>query len=201
MTELSRATLSPTGQRLVAAGAIIAPLLHSLTDVMEWTHGGFSPLQLWLNYLAFLPIPAIMLGLYAVQRPRISAFGLAGAVGYGFAFIYFAHTTLLAVEQATTDYQRLWEQLGAEYTAHGILMIVAGLAFGWASLRARVLPGWAAALFLSGILLNLVLGLLPAPDILQTLGTALRNAGLIGMGVAAWKQSGGTCLPPDQRLN
>lgn len=180
--------MTPTNKRLVAAGAILAPALHSLTDVMEWVHGGFSPLQLWLNYLAFLPIPVVVLGLYVVQRPRISALGLAGAIGYGFAFIYFAHTTLLALEQSTTYYQRLWDQLGAEYTTHGILMILSGLAFGWATLRARVLPAWTAVLFLGGIALNLVVGLLPAPDILQTLGTALRNGGLVGMGIAVWKQ-------------
>ena len=32
---------------------------------------------------------------------------------------------------------------------------------------------------------NPVLGLLPTPDLLQTLGSALRNTGLIGMGGAA----------------
>jgi hypothetical protein len=53
-----------TTRRIVAAGAILAPILHSGIDVMEWLHGGFSPVQLWLNYLAFVPLPAIIPGLY-----------------------------------------------------------------------------------------------------------------------------------------
>jgi hypothetical protein len=172
----------PFVARLIALGAILAPSMHTLTDVMEWAHGGFSALQLWLNYLAFLPLPAILIGLYTAQRPRISKAGLAGAVGYGFAFIYFTHTTLVALAAATPDYQQLWGSLGAMYTAHGGLMIVSGFLFGWATLRAGVFPPWTAWTFLCGVAVNLGLGLLPVPDILQTAGTLLRNAGLIGMG-------------------
>lgn len=181
---------------MVAAGAILAPVLHSVTDVMEWLHGGFYPAQLWLNYLAFVPLPAVILGLYAVQRPRISMTGLSGALLYGFAFVYFTHTTLLALERATSDYQNLWEHLGWVYTLHGGLMIAGGVLFGGATLRAAVLPRWTAILFLSGIALNLVLGLLPVPDVLQTLGTALRNAGLVGMG---WAATGSLPTPPSDK--
>jgi hypothetical protein len=174
--------------RLTALGAILAPAVHTVTDLLEWLQGGFSPTQLWLNYLAFLPLPAVLLGLYAAQRPRIGTLGLVGAVGYGIAFIYFTHTTLLAVALATPDYETLWSSLGATYTIHGALMIVAGGAFGWATLRAGVFPRWTGATFLAGIALNLALGLLPLPDILQTVGTLLRNAGLVGMGWALWRQ-------------
>jgi hypothetical protein len=180
--------------RLTIIGAIVAPSLHAVTDVMEWAQRGFSPLQLWLNYAAFLPVPAIMLGLYAAQRPRIAGYGLLGALGYGFAFIYFSHTTLRALETATPDYQQLWSALGPIYTAHGALMIAAGLAFGVATLRAGVFPSWTSWVFLSGISFNLVLGLLPGPDIWQIFGTFLRNIGLVGMGWALAHLN--TALPP-----
>lgn len=171
-------------RRLVGWGAIVAPALHSLTDAMEWWQGGFSPLQLWLNYAAFLPLPAVLLGLYAMQRPRIGALGLAGALGYGFAFIYFAHTTLVALASSAPDYASLWHELGPTYTVHGALMIVGGAAFGIATWRARVLPVWSAALFLSGLALNVAVALLPLPELLQTIGSTVRNAGLVAMGVA-----------------
>jgi len=173
-----------TTRKLVAAGAILAPGLHSLTDAMEWLQGGFSPLQLWLNYLAFLPMPAVMLGLYGAQRPAIGRLGLAGALLYGFAFVYFTHTTLLAMSLHTATYDQLWAQLGWVYTLHGAGMLAGGACFGWATVRAGVLPRWTAALFLGGLALNLVLGLLPVPDVFQILGTTLRNAGLVGMGWA-----------------
>jgi hypothetical protein len=37
-------------------------------------------------------------------------------------------------------------------------------------------------LFAAGLLVNLGLAVVPAPDILQTVGTAIRNAGIVGMG-------------------
>lgn len=174
--------MTPGMRRVVCWGAIVAPALHSLTDAMEWMQGGFSPLQLWLNYAAFLPLPAVMLGLYAVQRPRIGALGLAGALGYGFAFIYFAHTTLVAIARHAPDYAQLWHELGPTYTIHGALMIVGGAMFGIATFRARVLPAWTGALFLVGLAVNLAVALLPLPEILQTIGSTVRNAGLVAMG-------------------
>lgn len=58
-----------TTRKLVGWTAIVAPLLHTATGVLEWTQGGFSRAQLWLSYAAFLPVPALMRGLYAMQRP------------------------------------------------------------------------------------------------------------------------------------
>lgn len=185
---MDRATRALTG-----IGAIAAPALHTLTDLLEWGQGGFSPVQLGLNYLAFVPIPAVMIGLWAAQRPRIGRVGLAGAILYGAAFVYFAHTTLVALEASVPDYETLWSRLGPMYTAHGGLMIVGGALFGGATWRAGVVPRWTAGLFLAGVALNFALARLDAPELLHTLGTALRNAGLVGMGwaiLAGWVPSG-----------
>jgi hypothetical protein len=180
--------LSATRSRIlrvvVGSAAIVAPLLHSLTDVMEWLQHGFSSAQLWLNYLAFLPMPWLLLGLWVLQEKSAGAVGLAGALLYGVAFTYFAHTTLFALATQSPDYEALWQQLGSAYTIHGALMVIGGLLFTLAALRAGGLPKTALLLFGAGLLVNLTLALLPAPDILQTLGTAIRNAGLIGMGYA-----------------
>ncbi|MCO6511753.1 MAG: hypothetical protein J5I65_13265 [Aridibacter famidurans] len=169
-------------RRLISFGAILAPALHTFTDVVEWLAGGFTTEQLWLNYFAFLPVPIILIGLYAAQRPLISYLGLAGAILYGFAFVYFAHSTQFALTENIADYEALWDRLGTVYTANGAMMVVGGIAFGVASFRACVFPKWTSTLFLAGVFLNLLLSFLPVPEIMQTLGTALRNAGLIGMG-------------------
>lgn len=171
-------------RNLLAVAAIVAPAIHTLTDGMEWVQAGFSSPQLWLNYLAFLPVPVILLGLYAAQRPAMNKLGLVGAILYGFSFVYFAHTTLFALAIGSPDYETLWVELGSVYSVHGVVMIVGGSLFGSCTLRARVFPAWTAWLFLAGIIMNLTLGILPLPDVLQTLGTTLRNAGLIGMGWA-----------------
>lgn len=171
-------------RRLLGTLCVLAFALHSLSDGIEWQQGGFSPAQLWLNYVAFLPVPAVMLGLHAAQRPRVGLASLAGATLYGMAFIYFAHTSLLAVELSLPDYTKLWRHLGLRYTAHGALMVVGGLLFGGAALRARVFPVWTSLAFLAGIALNVALAMAAAPEAWQALGTMLRNFGLMGMG--AW---------------
>jgi hypothetical protein len=169
---------------VVGTTAIVAPLLHSVTDVMEWHQHGFSAPQLWLNYIAFLPMPWLLLGIWVVQDRIVGALGLAGALLYGIAFTYFAHSTLYALATQSGDYEALWRQLGSTYTFHGALMVVGGLLFTRAALRAGGLPRLALLLFGVGLIANFALALLPSPDILQTLGTAIRNAGLVGLGYA-----------------
>jgi len=182
----ARLTLSASKPNilLVVVGwaAILAPVLHSITDAMEWHQGGFSPVQLWLNYLAFLPMPWLLLGIYAVRSEELGPSALVGALLYGIAFVYFAHTTLYALQSQTPNYEVLWQQLGPAYTAHGAAMVIGGLLFARAALRTIVLPKLAVRLFGAGLLINLGLALVPAPDILQTVGTVIRNAGLAGMG-------------------
>ena len=58
--------------------AIISPLLHILSDILEVFGGGYAASQLWINYVAFLPILFLMIGLYAFQRPRSSWMSLTG---------------------------------------------------------------------------------------------------------------------------
>jgi hypothetical protein len=176
-----------TLRRLVGMTAVVAPALHSATDALEWLQGGFSQPQLWLNYAAFLPMPALMIGLYAEQRPRISRAGLVGALLYGGAFIYFAHTTLWALAEGAADYTALWQGLGLIYTVHGAAMVIGGVIFGMATWAAGIMPRVASVLFIGGLGVNLVLSCLPAPEILQTIGSAVRNVGLLLMGWYLWR--------------
>ncbi len=166
----------------IATAAILAPALHILSDVIEWWTGGFSTLQLSLGFVAFLAVPFFMVGLYAVQRPRVGALALVGAVLYGASFIYFEHTTLYALAESTSDYAALWAKLGTLYTLHGGVMVVGAFLFGTATLRAGVLPRWTALVFLAGAGLNLLFAVIPVPEIVQVIGNDVRNVGLIGMG-------------------
>ncbi len=162
--------------------ALIAPILHSITDVMEWYHGGFSEAQLWINYVAFIPMSWLLLGIYAVHEQRPNAAGLVGAILYGAAFTYFAYTTLVALDLQVPTYELLWQQLGETYTVHGALMVLGGVLFSWSALRARWLPRLSILLFLFGLSTNLILSLLPGPAILQTIGSGVRNLGLVSIG-------------------
>lgn len=179
----SRNDLEPRRLRaLVGTAAIAAPGLHILSDLIEWLQRGFSPLQLWMTYAAFVAMPPLFLGLWAVQR-RMRWIGLVGALLYGVAFVYFAHSALFPLEEHVADYATAWRRLGPIYTLHGGLMIAGGLMFGVATLRARVLPQSTALMFIGGLSLNLLLFVVRAPESLQPIGSIVRNAGLIGMGV------------------
>jgi hypothetical protein len=158
--------------------------LHSVTDALEWYRQGFSTAQLWWTYLAFLPMPWLLLGILAIHEPRAGLLGLAGAILYGVAFTYFAHSALYAIAEGIPTYEALWGRLGATYTVHGAFMVVGGLLFAWSLLRSGWLPRHAVGLFGAGLAINLLLALLPAPDIFQVVGTAVRNAGLVWMGLA-----------------
>lgn len=128
-------------------------------------------------------LPSVMIGLYAFQLPAIGVWGLVGALLYGSSFIFFTHTTLYALAENIPNYASLWESLGGVYTAHGLAMILGGLAFGIATYRARVYPDWTSIVFSTGVLLNLLFSIFAAPEIMHTVGSALRNLGLIGMGL------------------
>ena len=164
--------------------AIISPLLHILSDLLEVFGGGYAASQLWINYLAFLPIPWLMIGLYAFQRPRSSWMSLTGAGFYGTSFIFFAGTTLYALVSKTANYSTLLDELGSIYTFHGGLMVAGGILFGVAVIKARVLPRWTGWLLIIGVSLNLLFRLLAFPDLSQIIGSIVRNIAFVGMGLA-----------------
>jgi hypothetical protein len=163
--------------------AIAAPILHSATDLMELRSDGFTPLQLWLNFAAFLPMPLLLPGICAALDPRPGKLCFAGALLYGVAFVYFMYTTIYAIQKDIPDYTTLWNDLGFPYTVAGGLMVGGGLLFGIGALRSSPLPRIAIWMFLLGIVTNLVIAIVPAPDILQTVGSGIRNAGLVLMGL------------------
>lgn len=79
----------------VGLAALIFSVLYFASDLLELVQGGFSAGQLVLTYVAVAAIPIFVIGLYAVQLPRIGWLGLVGAVGYAYDFIYFTGTVLL----------------------------------------------------------------------------------------------------------
>ena len=168
---------------LVAAGAIVAPSLHIVSDLMELAQG-FSATQLVLNYLAFVAMPFIVMGLHVIQAPRGGALSLVGALSYGASFIYFAGTTTYALVRKTPDYDSLLAELGPLYTIHGALMVAGGVMFGVSVVRTRVLPAWTGVTLVLGVIVNLLLVLGAFPPIAQIGGSLIRNVALVGMGVS-----------------
>lgn len=170
--------------RATGLATVVAAAAYLATDAVELALG-FSPAQLWVTFLSFSVFPAAMVGLHALQAERGGWPSLLGAFLYGFAYVYFAATALLAWSHGSEDYAVLVHDLGSVYTAFGVVMVAGGTLFGISAWRAGVLPRWAAGLLVAGSLWSLVVGAGGFPALLNVGGNALRNLGLLGMGLAA----------------
>lgn len=70
-------------------------------------------------------------------------------------------------------------------TVHGVVMVIAGLAFGVAVIRAEVLPRWTGVCLMAGVLLVAITSGLP--EVAQTAAAAVRDLAFIGMGASLWR--------------
>jgi hypothetical protein len=135
---------------------------------------GYLLLSLWLALsLPFNVLQGFVLPILATEAPALAEGFLgmftrsAGAMNFGF----------LTVLWALCD----------------ILFVFGSLVFGIATLRARVLPRWAAGLFTAGIGLAPAYGLLPAA--LQPLVALPIGLGLAWLGIALWPERRLPALP------
>jgi hypothetical protein len=167
---------------VVGAAAIGFSAIYLVSDLIELVQGGFSTPQLALTYIAEAAIPLFVIGLYTVQRPRIGSLGLIGTLTYAYTFVFFTSTVVYALVAHTKDWDALTHQFGAWLTVHSALMVAAGLLFGAAVIRAKVLPRWTGALLMLAMLLMMVATALP--DAAQTAAAAARDIAFAGMGAS-----------------
>ncbi len=168
--------------RPIGLAALSFSALYFLSDGIEALQGGFSTAQLLLTLVAEAAIPFIVVGLYMTQRPRIGRLGLISALAYAYAFVFFTGTVVYALVHATSDYSTLSDDLGALMSAHGAVMVFAGIGFGAAVIRARVLPAWTGVALGAGVVA--VAATQSAPEGVQLLAAAVRDLAFAGMGLA-----------------
>jgi hypothetical protein len=177
-----RPTRRSQGVKVVGVLAVLASLLYFVSDVIEAVQGGFSNVQLWLTFVAEAAVPIFVVGLALVQRPRLGRLGGFAALAYAYAFVYFTGTVVYALVNDTKDYAALTDALGATMTIHGAVMVIAGLGFGYAVIRARVLPRWTAIALMTGVVLvALTQGM---NEGVQLIAAGIRDLAFAGMGAA-----------------
>jgi hypothetical protein len=168
--------------RLVGSTALACSTLYLLSDVIEALQGGFSEAQLWLTLVAEAAIPVFVIGLYLVQRPQIGRLGQISAVAYAYAYGFFTGTVVYALLDQTSNYDVLSHDLQPWMPLHGAIMVLAGLGFGLAVIRAAVLPRWTAIALMAGVVLVALSQNLPEGP--QLLAAGLRDLGFAAMGAA-----------------
>jgi hypothetical protein len=167
--------------RLVGSLAVVFSALYFVSDAWELAQGGFSRGQLWLTLLAEAAIPVFVVGLAVLQRPRLGRLGRISAWLYAAAYVVFTGSVVVALVNHTRDYDALTKDLGPLMLVPGAVMVAAGLGFGVAVLRARLLPAWTAVVLGLGVVLVAVLQSLPGPLLVAA---GIRDLGFAGMGAA-----------------
>lgn len=179
-----------TRTRVVGLSALVFSTLYLLSDVIEAIQGGFSASQLWITLVAEAAIPVFVVGLYTVQRPQIGRLGRISALAYAYSYVFFTGTVVYALVYATPDYKALTNDLGASMTIHGAIMVLAGLAFAWAVIMARVLPLWTAIALMAGVVLVAISQ--GMPEGAQVVAAGIRDLGFAGMGAALLRTGRGS---------
>jgi hypothetical protein len=167
---------------LVGLTALAFSALYLVSDIIEALQGGFSGGQLGLTLIAEAAIPVLVIGLYLVQRPWIGRLGQVSAYAYAYSYVFFTGTVVYALIDGTSDYAALSDDLQPWMTIHGAVMLFAGLGFGVAVIRAKVLPRWTGSALMIGVVLVVLTQTLPEGA--QVLAAAFRDLGFAGMGAA-----------------
>ena len=168
--------------RAVGLAAVIFSGIYFLSDVIETIQDGFSGPQLVLTLVGEAAIPLFVMGLYVAQRPEIGRLGLISAIGYAYSFVFFTSTVVYAIVNSTADYSTLTGDIGASMTAHGAIMVIAGVGFGLAVIRAGVLPSWTGVALAAGVVA--VAATQIAPSGVQLMAAGIRATAFVGMGCA-----------------
>jgi hypothetical protein len=171
----------------VGLSAILFSALYLASDLLEVVQGDFSTARLVMTYAGEAAIPLFVIGLYAVQRPRVGPLGLFGAVAYAYSYVFFTSTVLYALVARTPDYQGVTDAFGLWMVVHGLIMVIGGVAFGAAVVRAREFPPWTGFCLAIGVVLVAAASGLPA--VARTIAEAVPAAAFIGMGMAMLRGS------------
>jgi hypothetical protein len=167
--------------------AVVFPLMYFASELVEVAQGNFTTGRLVLAYLGEAGIVFAVLGLYAVQRPRIGRLGLYGALAYSYSFVFFATTVVYALAAGSRNWAAVTHVFGGWLTLHGAIMVVGGLAFGLAVIKAAVLPRWTAACLMAGVVL--VAAAAGMSTAVRAGAAALPAAAFVGMGVMVLREA------------
>jgi hypothetical protein len=96
---------------LAGVAAVVFPLVYFASELVEVAQGNFSTARLALAYIGEAGIAFAVIGLYAVQRPRVGRLGLYGALAYAYAFAFFASTVVYALAAGSKNWAAVTRRL------------------------------------------------------------------------------------------
>jgi hypothetical protein len=171
---------------LAGVAAVVFPLLYFASELVEVAQGTFSTGRLALAYIGEAGIVFTVIGLYAVQRPRIGRLGLYGALAYAYSFAFFATTVVYALAAGSKNWTAVTSVFGGWLTLHGAIMVAGGIAFGLAVIKTAALPRWTAVCLMAGVVF--VAAAAGMSTAVRAGAAALPHAAFIGMGVMVLRE-------------
>lgn len=172
-------------ETIISLLTIAAFLLYIITDSIELIQSGLSSFQMILTYICMAAIPFAVMGLYIIDEKKGGVFYLMGALLISISFIYFSGTASYALAENLNDYAALVKKLGFIYLLHGAFLVVGGILFSIALLRARLVHPFIAYCILAASLISLITGVFHLSEKLYILGNYMRNVSFIFLGI--WK--------------
>jgi hypothetical protein len=171
---------------LAGVAAVVFPLVYFASELVEVAQGNFSTARLALAYIGEAGIVFAVIGLYAVQRPRIGRLGLYGVLAYAYSFAFFASTVVYALAAGSKNWTAVTDVFGGWLTLHGAIMVVGGIAFGLAIIKTAALPRWTAVCLMAGVVLVAAAAGMSAA--VRAGAAVLPQAAFIGMGVMVLRE-------------
>jgi hypothetical protein len=98
-----------------------------------------------------------------------------------YSVVFFSGTVLYALAAGAPDWPSVVDRFGWWMTAHGVVMVLGGVAFGAAVVRQRAAPPWTGMLLALGVLV--VASASRESNLVRTVAAALPCTALAGMGV------------------
>lgn len=174
--------LSDNAALVVGVGALVASIVYFVSDVVETRQDGFSSAQLWLTLAAEAAILFFVVGLAVAQHPHLGRVGDLSALAYAYAFVFFTGTVVYALVNDTPDYATLTNELGVAMVLHGAVMVLAGVGFGYAVIRANVFPAWTGMSLIAGVILVAITQ--DATSVVRLTSAGMSDVAFAAMGVA-----------------
>ena len=154
------------------------------------------------HYLELGALIFILLGIIGLYARQVNEAGLLGLVGFLMLFVGLTLFTAYAFVEgfimpvlATDAPQSIGGLLPGESLVgalipilllEALLYFIGGLLFGIATIRAGILPRWAATLFIVGVVMSGVGAVLP--EVVSRIGAAAMGLGLAWLGYALWSE-------------